>query len=251
MQENRPSSRLFIIPDIHGRDFWRETVATNPGEEFIFLGDYLDPYEDEGIGDAEAFEGLQDIIRFKEENAGSVTLLWGNHDLHYLYPELMGSRYDIEHAERNAHYFWGHQDLFKMAYETSAGGKRFLFSHAGVGLSWIRYHFPKLSEDDITAELLNDLVGYPDFMAALGDISLYRGGDKPFGSMIWADFREHGVRGNQIDGVVQVFGHTQVNEPVNFRNRFYCLDFRRAYVLDKATGEIYDTLTQERVKEIE
>ena len=76
-------------------------------------------------------------------------------------------------------------------------------------------------------------------------------GDKPFGSMIWADFREHGVRGNQLDGVVQVFGHTQVNEPVNFRNRFYCMDFRRAYVLDKATGEIYDTLTQERVKEIE
>ena len=62
----KESERLIIIPDVHGRDFWRETVEINAGEEYIFLGDYLDPYDDEGITDAVAFGGLQDIIRFKQ-----------------------------------------------------------------------------------------------------------------------------------------------------------------------------------------
>ena len=35
--------KLIIIPDIHGRPFWRRAVEEYPGEEFIFLGDYLDP----------------------------------------------------------------------------------------------------------------------------------------------------------------------------------------------------------------
>ena len=39
-----------IIPDIHGRDFWRWVVAHRKEEEtVVFLGDYLDPYEDEWI----------------------------------------------------------------------------------------------------------------------------------------------------------------------------------------------------------
>ena len=39
--------KLIIIPDVHGRSFWRDAVKRNPGAEFIFLGDYLDPYPDE------------------------------------------------------------------------------------------------------------------------------------------------------------------------------------------------------------
>jgi len=242
------SNNLLIIPDVHGRPFWREAVSAHEGMETIFLGDYLDPYEYERITEEESFIGFKDIIRFKEEHPDRVTLLWGNHDLHYLYPELMGSRYDIEHAERNAHYFWDHQTLFKMAYETQAGGKRFLFSHAGVGKSWMRYNFPTISEDELTAELLNDLVGYPDFMSALGDISMYRGGDKPFGSMIWADIMEHGAKSNRLEGVVQVFGHTQVNQPFNFGNSFYCLDCQRAFILDRSNGNIYDAMNMKRIE---
>lgn len=242
------NEKLLIIPDVHGRPFWREAVSAHKGMETIFLGDYLDPYEDEGISEEEAFEGLKDIIRFKEDHPDTVTLLWGNHDLHYLYPELIGSRYDIEHAERNAHYFWDHQNLFKMAYETTAGGKRFLFSHAGVGLSWIQYNFPTLPKEEITAELLNDLVGYPDFMSALGDISMYRGGDKPFGSMIWADIMEHGAKSNHLEGVVQVFGHTQVNRPLNYRNEFFCLDCKQAFIFIHSAGTISDATTMNIIK---
>ena len=34
---------MIIIPDIHGRDFWKEVTAIED-EEFVFLGDYVDPY---------------------------------------------------------------------------------------------------------------------------------------------------------------------------------------------------------------
>ena len=232
------NDKLIIIPDVHGRTFWRDAVKNDPEGKFIFLGDYLDPYPDEEYMDSEVFQGLVDIIQLKKDNPDRVTLLWGNHDLHYRYPELMGSRYDIEHAERNAHIFWDNQRLFQMAYEVKAGGKRFLFSHAGIGRQWISANFPKLDDEDITAELMNDLVGWPEFMSALGDISYLRGGDKPFGSMIWADFREFADEGNMLPGVVQVFGHTQMPDPINFVDKIYCLDCRQTFYLDLNDGEI-------------
>lgn len=50
--------RLIIIPDVHGRDFWQKAVGDNPDGEFVFLGDYLDPYGHEGIREGDAFRGL-------------------------------------------------------------------------------------------------------------------------------------------------------------------------------------------------
>lgn len=232
-------NNLIIIPDIHGRSFWRDAVERHPDGRFIFLGDYLDPYENEGVTTEEAFQGLEDIVRFKEENPDRVTLLWGNHDLHYLYPELLGSRYDFDNAERNGHFFQDHQTLFEIAHETEAAGRRFLFSHAGVGMGWLRHNFPGLKAEEVNATLLNDLVGYPAFMSALEDVSMYRCGDHAFGSMIWADAKEQGHEENRLPGVVQVFGHTQLRRPFNFENRIYCLDCRKSFRLDYQDGWIY------------
>ena len=225
-------SRLIIIPDVHGRDFWREAVRANPDGRFIFLGDYLDPYEDECITTAEAFRGLQDIVSFKEANPERVTLLWGNHDLHYLYPEMMGSRYDLAHAERNARFFHSHQTLFGMAYETMAAGMRILFSHAGVGRGWLLGNWPSIDMKELSAELFNDLTGYPGFMSALRDVSALRWGDKPWGSMVWADADEQIPEENRIPGIVQVFGHTRMDAPVNYGDAAFCLDCRRCFYLD-------------------
>ena len=238
---------LIIVPDVHGRGFWRDAVERHPDGRFLFLGDYLDPYGDEGITTEEAFRGLEDIVRLKEEHPDRVTLLWGNHDLHYLYPELLGSRYDFDHAERNGHFFQDHQTLFAIAHETEAAGRRFLFSHAGVGMGWLRHNFPGILGEDVCAGLLNDLVGYPPFMKALGDVSHYRWGDKRWGSMVWADIHEAVEEENRIPGVVQVFGHTQLRRPLNVEDRVYCLDCRRCFRLDLREGLIHDLLTGEPV----
>ena len=236
--EEYASHPLVIIPDVHGRSFWRKAVKARPDDEYIFLGDYLDPYPYEGISESDAFNGLIDIIDFQQRNPDRVTLLWGNHDLHYLYPEMMGSRYDICNAKRNTQYFWDHQSLFKMAYETKVGEKRYLFSHAGVGRGWLEQSFTHTEKVDITAELFNTLIGYPPFMDTLGDVSTLRGGRKAYGSMIWADVEEHLMEQNQYPDIVQVFGHSMIGKPLNFKNRIFCLDCSRAFVLDRMNGRI-------------
>ena len=36
---------IIIIPDVHGRTFWKEAVRDLTDRSVIFLGDYLDPYQ--------------------------------------------------------------------------------------------------------------------------------------------------------------------------------------------------------------
>ena len=78
------NKKWIVIPDVHGRKFWRDVVKGNEDERIIFLGDYLDPYSEEGITPEDAYNELLDIIAFKKEHPENVTLLLGNHDLGYL-----------------------------------------------------------------------------------------------------------------------------------------------------------------------
>ena len=90
---------MLRIPDVHGRPFWRDAVLDVETTPVVFLGDYLDPYENDWIYWTDAFKSLQDIIALKKANTEQVTLLWGNHDLHYLFPSLQGSRYNEYKAD--------------------------------------------------------------------------------------------------------------------------------------------------------
>ena len=48
---------ILIIPDVHGREFWKE-AKDYPGK-IVFLGDYLDPYTYyEGITTEQALENF-------------------------------------------------------------------------------------------------------------------------------------------------------------------------------------------------
>ena len=44
--------KILIVPDVHGREFWRQPVTevlNDPGlknTRIVFLGDYVDPYFD-------------------------------------------------------------------------------------------------------------------------------------------------------------------------------------------------------------
>ena len=70
-----------IIPDIHGRTFWKDAVSQyeDKVEKIIFLGDYLDPYLDEGITRKDAIRNFEEIIDYKINNSDKVVLLLGNH----------------------------------------------------------------------------------------------------------------------------------------------------------------------------
>ena len=93
--------KRIIIGDIHGNKEWKQIVKRHDdADEFIFVGDYLDPYR-KGKRQVEDLqkcaENFKKIINFKAENRDRVTLLLGNHDYHYL-PNVSAfetcSRYD-------------------------------------------------------------------------------------------------------------------------------------------------------------
>ena len=94
--------KLTIIPDVHGRPFWRDAVKDVEVTPVIFLGDYLDPYPQDIVTWEDAIQGLNDIIELKKKNPERVTLLLGNHDVHYLesYPFFSrGGRMNHERFE--------------------------------------------------------------------------------------------------------------------------------------------------------
>lgn len=230
------AQHIIIIPDIHGREFWRKAIKEFPKDaHVVFLGDYLDPYENEWIYWTDAFKGLLDVIEFKKAHFEQVTLLFGNHDLHYLFPELKGTRYNEYKADVIRATFEENLDCFQMTVEHVVGGKRYLFSHAGVHPEWVRKH-PDLfgSVDKITAETFNRLMFTDEFVAALCDVSALRGGWSRVGSMIWADMDEFvGTKVNESE-TCQICGHTKCRngQPKVYGN-VICVDCQKAFLLSE------------------
>jgi predicted phosphodiesterase len=231
---------IIIIPDVHGRDFWRWAVAQRKEEDtVIFLGDYLDPYENEWIYWSDAYKGLLDIIALKQENPEKVVLLLGNHDLHYLFPSLRGSRYNEYQAKKIRKTFLDNLDCFQMAAEYEIDGQRFLFTHAGVNRMWVESHVDLFGPIVmVTAKTFNQLMFKETFVEALGDVSSLRWGKDRAGSMVWADVEEFEWSESRLPDVIQVFGHTlQDNGPRVIGNSMYCLDCKSAFVIN-SSGEI-------------
>ena len=234
---NKMNTPFIIIPDVHGRDFWRWVLSHRKEEErVIFLGDYLDPYEDEWIYWSDAYKGLLDIIELKRTDPEKVVLLLGNHDLHYLFPGLRGSRYNEYQAEKIRKTFMDNMDCFQMAAECKIDGKRYLFTHAGVNKAWVEKYADLFGPvDKVTAYTFNSLMFKDAFVEALGDISSLRWGNDRAGSMVWADAEEFEWSEARLPDVVQVFGHTlQDNGPRVIDHSVYCLDCRRGFLLNES-----------------
>lgn len=121
--------RTAIIPDVHGRPFWRKIKEKiNDVDKVIFLGDYLDPYGYEGITSESAIEEFKEIIQFKVDNPDKVILLLGNHDCAYCYDFGSASRYDYANEELIKEIFENFKSLFQLKYFS----EDILYTHAGV-----------------------------------------------------------------------------------------------------------------------
>ena len=71
--------KILMLPDIHGRDFWREPCKNiDDYDKVVFLGDYLDPYDFEKISVEQAIDNFKDILLFEKDNP-KVVMLLGNH----------------------------------------------------------------------------------------------------------------------------------------------------------------------------
>ena len=231
---------FLIIPDIHGRPFWREAVKGAGDMPVVFLGDYLDPYPVEGISRSEAWDGLLDIVALKKAQPERITLLLGNHDLAYVQSAIAGSRFDHRNARRNRAFFFEHMDLFDLTHTVATASGKCLLSHAGILPGWIRANTRLLgcgATVEVGArlnELLHDNTRRFATMMALADVAPARCGSDPFGSPVWADVSEHATDGYEIDGVYQIFGHTLLEREI-ITPYWACLDCGRPFVFDIRT----------------
>ena len=70
--------KIIIIPDVHGRTFWKDAVykyRNVEGVHIVFLGDYLDAYKDiDGIEAEDAIANFEEIIDVAR-SANNITLL--------------------------------------------------------------------------------------------------------------------------------------------------------------------------------
>lgn len=216
-------SKILIIPDIHGREFWKDCL--NYKGEIVFLGDYLDPYDFEFDSDGEyqttldgrlvrynrmpnrkeyAIKNFEEIIKFAKNN-DKVTLLLGNHDYHYIVSHLNASRKDTYRYPEINKLFLKNRGLFKDFYVKD----KLLLTHAGVTNEWVNSNF---NSDDIYEVL------YSTPIAKRFQISSYRGGHDNYSGPLWEDVHElEGFNRDTLytdeDIKYQIFGHTmQVNK---------------------------------------
>jgi hypothetical protein len=228
---------ITIIPDVHGRSFWRPAVLdVSLGSKIVFLGDYLDPYPWEGITPEESTRMLREIIDLKRERQDDVVLLLGNHDMGYLDPDINFCRRDHFGALRNRRILEDNLDLFQITHVEKVAGSSVLFTHAGVALSWLDRHRDVLGDGPFDPEALNAMLHDPArrgvLYTILAEAAFMRGGDSPSGSPIWADMDEYLAGERLLPGYVHLFGHSMhEGRPAPAGNNGICLDCLHAFLL--------------------
>lgn len=229
--------KIIIIPDVHGRKFWRKILKIKNPEDyiFVFLGDYLDPYPDEGILSAKAYGEFISILEFKKQYPNNVILLIGNHDYHYinLYADRC-SRFDRKNMSLFNSIFNKNKDLFQLTYAT----EDCLFSHGGLINKWLEDYNLEVYDTPIEVsnylnKLYNEGDENSDIKKGLQVVSFYRGGYFN-GSIIWRDVREP-----INEDFYQVFGHTQLKDSY-ITDKFACLDCRKLFIIEENKIKEYE-----------
>lgn len=234
--------KILIIPDVHARSFWKRPVEEHFDEvdKIVFLGDYCDPYQDEGIEYEwkDTIDNFNEIIELKKKNQDKVVLLVGNHDEHYRNKQFddaaRSTRYDSIHAGILYELFNGdNYKLFQLCYSVENNGKRIIFTHAGISKFWADKC--NITYDENIQDTINSLEETADGISKLCTIGRSRTwffGEKT-GSPLWCDIGEF-VNDESVDkNAIQIFGHTRLKETGSMitMDGFYCLDSREAFML--------------------
>ena len=214
--------KFLVIPDLHGRNYWKkfgdigmllkaEEGAAGFGvfepefDKYIFLGDYCDSFfKTNNV----ILDNLLEIIKFKEMYLDYVELLWGNHEIHYLYNDHQCSGFrplawfDLNEIFRKKRL------LFNIAYQY----KNYLFTHSGVHKGWFEYKFKPFDDQKTLAESLN--WAFEQNIHEIFDIGWARGGQEKVGGPLWLD-KSLGFK-KPLKGYHQFVGHSPVKKIQKF-----------------------------------
>lgn len=235
-----------IIPDVHGRDFWKEPVKKvleDTSTHIVFLGDYMDGYPQEWDIEFDyrqhTVDNFKEILDIKKSSPERVTLLLGNHDCAYaIGDDICCDR--IDGGERRViieNLFLDNKEAFLLAKECDIAGRHIIFSHAGILKGWAELVW---GQDVVSGQTFNVvdrlnnawLTNDNDILGKLGYYDNYRGYfGYSHGSPVWSDLRSWtGVTPEETFGF-NICGHTQVRQPVVL-DQICGLDCRKAFYLD-------------------
>ncbi len=227
-------NKILIIPDIHGRDFWKEP-CNNWKDKIVFLGDYHDPYGEYVDGEPnkdESLANLKELAAFVENrcHTSSTICLLGNHDLSY----FNGSgkcRFDYWQQKEvkelisslNPQLYYIYEDL------TTKEPYKYLFSHAGITRDWLVCNNLEL-EDLNNIDITN--------ISPLDQVPYSRGGYNKYGSCVWNSLEDFQIQ-NPYKDYYQIFGHTWGGrtKPL-ITDKYAMLDCCKPFVLNTETKQI-------------
>ncbi len=224
-------NNILIIPDIHGRAFWKE-INPDDVDLIIFLGDYTDPYLNEGITPKMVLDNLKELVNFYTKYKNKCIFLKGNHDYPYISKIYKSNldylcRHDYENEEEI-------ESLLKqLNLRDCYIIDNYIFSHAGFNNDY----WDIVMKGYQVGESLNDILSnYPELAAR---ISWRRGGVFNYGSHVWEDltyFLEN-IPNKELSEYVQIFGHTSLKEAIH-HNNCYCLDCQDIFKLNLKTHKL-------------
>lgn len=266
--------KVCIVGDVHGRDVWKK-IDFGKYDHVVFMGDYFDPYMGHVSYD-DRLDNFEVIVNLKGREPEKYTLLFGNHDFHYL--EMTNglwaqhySRYDGTFAS-----VYPVAEMFKVGLEAGTlqiayriPGTNFVFTHAGLSVTWYNQHilgrpvdskedlYPTVSDIDMLVAKLNTL---PIEEYAFVDIYWDSYGFSPFQGPLWWRVETRSGEGFQedeiLEGIVQVNGHTQQWHLKELPGRVVLVDIlgQGRYVeLDTETGKFTEQqidLTEKELKKL-
>jgi hypothetical protein len=191
--------KTISIGDVHGSDLWKG-VRPDDADKIIFVGDYSDSFHHT---DNQIADNLLDIIAFKKGYPDKVVLLWGNHDIQYLFDYkhhgcsgYRESMYSFMHST-----FLDNVELFQIAHQI----ENTVWTHAGIHRGWWDMRFHGNREDDIATQLQDAFNRYDE---TLFDVGHRRGGYYDVGGPLWADKSE--IFSNPASICDQIIGHSKV-----------------------------------------
>jgi hypothetical protein len=180
--------------------YWQTIMDDNPDCRYLFLGDYLDPYQP--IPQKELIQNLHRIILMKQELPNDIILLLGNHDLHYFASDMpYSSRFDPSIARPVAKLFLENMHLFQYAFQEEDR----IFTHAGISHRWFTEDFMGNLNENIAAQLNHPKDEQIPAICRSGEA---RGGlPGTIGGIFWADRSE---LKEPLPGFRQFAGHNRV-----------------------------------------
>lgn len=203
----------------------------------IFLGDYLDPHESPINRESfkKCFENLKEIVEFKQANEDTCILLFGNHELSYLFGWWLTYPHNLRRQFQYKRFLKENISIFKLIYTATIGNKRLLFSHAGIHLKWLKRLLKKKDSIERAVAYLQEASVFKlkkYLQATTSERKIFR----KWGSCVWLYVYDWwpDYKSLYFENFYQVFGHTfrgEGNELIT--DYFAALDSCQAFRIDE------------------